>query len=99
VVRLSPSPITNLHLLNDRSDPSALMRRMGDAAWSDALRACERSVRVCAPDSLYAGVDLAVMTGFRRHAVLEVNAFGDLLPGVTSGGQDTYMAELLALTP
>ena len=99
VVRLSPSPITNLHLLNDRSDPSALMRRMGGAAWSDVLRACERSARVCAPDSLYAGVDLAVVADFRRHAVLEVNAFGDLLPGVTSGGQDTYTAELLAVPP
>ena len=35
--------------------------------------------------------------GFRRHAVAEVNAFGDLLPGLLVDGRDTYAAQLEAL--
>jgi hypothetical protein len=32
---------------------------------------------------------------FQRHYVLEVNAFGDLLPDVVHDGEDVYMAELI----
>jgi hypothetical protein len=51
----------------------------------------------CFPGSLYAGIDLLVTADFRRHAVLEVNAFGDLLPGVLCGGEDTYALEIAAM--
>jgi hypothetical protein len=34
-----------------------------------------------------------------RHAVAEVNAFGDLLPGLLVDGRDTYAAQLAALMP
>ena len=95
IVRLSRSPITNLHLLNDRADPAALRRRMGEA-WGAAMSACERAMD-CFPRSLHGGVDLLVGSDFRRHAVLEVNAFGDLLPGVFSDGMDTYAAEIAAV--
>jgi hypothetical protein len=53
----------------------------------------------CFPASMYAGLDLLLTPGFRRHAVLEVNAFGDLLSGVLHDGADTYEAELRALGP
>jgi hypothetical protein len=96
VVRLSRGPMTNLHLLNDRGHPEALRARAGEAAWKAALRTCERAME-CFPGSLYAGLDLLLTPGFRRHAVLEVNAFGDLLPGVLHEGQDTYEAEILSL--
>ena len=96
VVRLSRSPITNLHLLNDRADPAAVRARMGEAAWRDAMATCERAMR-CFPGSLQGGVDLLVGGDFRRHAVLEVNAFGDLLPGVTCDGRDTYGAQIEAV--
>lgn len=96
VVRLSRHTLTNLHLLNARGSAAAVASRMGGAAWADALGACERVTEVAFPRSLYAGVDLAVAPDFRRHAVLEVNAFGDLLPGVLDGGLDTYSAELEA---
>jgi hypothetical protein len=52
----------------------------------------------CFPGSLHGGVDLAVTSEFRRHVVLEVNAFGDLLPGVLHGGRDTYAAQIAAVT-
>ena len=93
VVRLSPSPITNLHLLNDRAAPEELRRRMGEAAWLAAMGTCERATE-CFPTSLHGGVDLLIGTDFRRHALLEVNAFGDLLPGVTWEGKGTYEAEI-----
>ena len=45
----------------------------------------------------HVGVDLAFTAGFRRHAVLEANAFGDFLPGLLCDGLDTHAVELAAL--
>jgi hypothetical protein len=96
VVRMSRSPMTNLHLLNRRGDLSALLARMPPEAWQAARRTCEQAAAVF-PDSLHLGVDLLIVPGYRRHAVLEGNAFGDLLPGVLSEGVDTYEAEIQAV--
>jgi glutathione synthase/RimK-type ligase-like ATP-grasp enzyme len=95
VPRLSPTPMTNLHLKNRRGDVEALKSRMEPAAWDAALETCRRAVAAF-PGCHYAGVDLLIAPDYRRHAVLEVNAFGDLLPGVTCGGRDTYAAEVAA---
>jgi hypothetical protein len=96
VVRLARGPVTNLHLDNKRQGPAALRARMGEAAWAAAAGTCERAVALF-ERSLYAGVDLLVQPGLRRHAVLEVNAFGDLLLETLHEGRDTYSAEVLAL--
>jgi hypothetical protein len=96
VARLSRGPLTNLHLLNARSDAGAIIARLGPDAWAAARESCERAMR-CFPQSLYAGLDLLIAPDYRHHAVLEVNAFGDLLPGALHDGADTYTAELLAL--
>ncbi len=93
VARVGRSALTNLHLLNRRGDPEAVRSRMEPAAWEAALRSCERAARVV-PASLYVGVDLVIAAGFRSHAVLEINAFGDLLPGLQFEGMDTYEAEM-----
>ncbi|BDI31276.1 hypothetical protein CCAX7_33270 [Capsulimonas corticalis] len=95
VVRQSHSPMTNLHLLNTRGDLEAVKERMGSSAWDAAIMTCERAA-ACFPASLHAGVDLCVTPSFRHHAVLEVNAFGDLLPRVLHDGMDTYEAEIRA---
>jgi hypothetical protein len=95
VARLSRGPLTNLHLLNERADPAPIRERMGPA-WDAACRSCEQAM-VPFPGSLYAGLDLLVTPDFRRHALLEVNAFGDLLPGVLWQGRDTYTAEVCSL--
>lgn len=95
VVRTSQQPLTNLHLGNRRGSLAELRRRIP----TDALEAAFDSCRLAAsqfPDTHNCGVDLMFTPGFRRHAILEVNAFGDLLPGVTSCGEDTYTAEILA---
>jgi hypothetical protein len=96
VARLSRSPMTNLHLLNERGDPDAVRERVGPPVWDAAMRNCEFAMG-CFPESLYAGIDLLFTPDFRRRAVIEVNAFGDLLPGVFWRGLGTYAAELLAM--
>ncbi|HBP23124.1 MAG TPA: hypothetical protein DEA08_35795 [Planctomycetes bacterium] len=94
VVRTSESPLTNLHLLNPRGDLEACQAQVGPEAWQRAMEACEAAcAAVGAP--LYAGVDLC-MTRKGERAVLEVNAFGDLLPRVLVDGRDTYQAEVAA---
>ncbi|AVZ77808.1 hypothetical protein SLUN_34245 [Streptomyces lunaelactis] len=104
VVRTSRSPITNLHLGGSRGDLAAA-RAATEAAggsWAGMLDLCERAA-ACFPGALRVGVDLLPATGWRRFAVGEVNAFGDLLPRLTglpgSGaeGQDTYAAQVAAV--
>lgn len=93
VVRTSRGPITNLHLGNQRGDLAQLRKCWPPTAADRAWSAC-RAAAAAFPDCLYLGVDLAILTGFSRHAILEANAFGDLLPGVADAGDDTYEAEI-----
>ncbi|MEO3777950.1 STM4014 family protein [Micromonospora sp. B11E3] len=97
VVRAARGPMTNLHLGNARGDLAQLQAAAGPAAWAAAMETCERAA-ACFPRSLHVGVDLMFLTGWRRHAVAEVNAFGDLLPGVLADGRDTYAEQVRALT-
>ncbi|MFF6773133.1 STM4014 family protein [Streptomyces sp. NPDC012637] len=104
VVRTSRSPMTNLHLGGARGDLEAVRAATGAAGGSlaDALAVCERAAAAF-PGTRCVGVDLLPSGGWRRFSVGEVNAFGDLLPGLTglpgSGaeGRDTYAAQVAAL--
>jgi glutathione synthase/RimK-type ligase-like ATP-grasp enzyme len=96
VMRCSEGPLTNLHLGNRRGDVALLRSQVPAAAWEAALRSCEDAARVF-PGSLAFGVDLLFAPRCARHAVVEVNAFGDLLPGVLDRGQDSYAAQVEAL--
>ncbi|HWS39370.1 MAG TPA: STM4014 family protein [Actinoplanes sp.] len=98
VVRTGRSPMTNLHLGNARGDVAAVRAAAGEREWAAAMDTCERAA-ACFPETLQVGVDLMFRTGWRGHAVAEVNAFGDLLPGVLADGQDTYDAQVAACTP
>lgn len=93
VIRTSQSPITNLHLGNSRGDAGAVKAKLGEAGWDRAMGICQ-SAAGCFPGCHYVAVDLMIGTDFSRFAVAEVNAFGDLIPNVTSEGDDTYTAEL-----
>lgn len=95
VVRLGRSPMTNLHLGNGRGDLEALVGSLAPEAWASALRACEGAAAAF-PRSLCCGVDLLLGPDGGGFAILEVNAFGDLLPGVLWEGMDTYEAALVA---
>ncbi|MGJ4950678.1 STM4014 family protein [Bradyrhizobium sp. HKCCYLS20291] len=97
VLRKSRHPMTNLHLGGERADATALLSRMSKPAVL-ALDATCRAVAQAFPGALQLGIDVAVATGFARHAVLEVNAFGDLLKGIaTETGLDAYDLQLRAL--
>ncbi|NJK44525.1 MAG: hypothetical protein HC933_09750 [Pleurocapsa sp. SU_196_0] len=72
-----------------------MRERIGEA-WDDIRASCERSLATFGR-SLYAGVDVLVQTDWKRHAVLEVNAFGDYHRNVFVNGLDTYQTQLEAL--
>lgn len=95
VVRMSHNPITNLHLLNERGDLQATLAQIGATHWEDAQATCERAASTFA--SLYSGIDLLFTPNYQHHAILEMNAFGDLLPGIFNENQDTYTAEIMAM--
>jgi hypothetical protein len=97
VVRASRHPMTNLHLGAKRGDLGAVKQEAGAGAWAAAMDTC-RAAAVAFPGCLQVGVDLMFAPGWRRHAVAEVNAFGDLLPGLLSEhGRDTYAEQVHAL--
>ncbi|MBW1596683.1 STM4014 family protein [Streptomyces sp. JJ38] len=103
VVRTSAFPMTNLHLGGARGDLTAVRAAVEAAGygWDAALAVCERAA-ACFPGTLCVGVDLLPAPGWRRFAVGEVNAFGDLLPGLPglpgrgAEGRDTYAAQVAA---
>jgi glutathione synthase/RimK-type ligase-like ATP-grasp enzyme len=85
VVRQSHSPMTNLHLGNRRANPTGLEQPLAAAA-----RLAEKAA-ACFPNSLYAGVD--VLLDLKQQPFIgEINAFGDLLPGLIDRGDDPYTA-------
>lgn len=104
VLRTSRHPMTNLHLGGTRGDLATAQASIeaAGASWAGALDICERAA-ACFPRSLCVGVDLLPAVGWRNFAVGEVNAFGDLLPGLTglanSGAEhlDTYGAQVAAV--
>lgn len=96
IARLSHGPLTNLHLLNDRAPLSQLRDAMRDQDWRAACDSCEAAMALF-PDTLTGGVDIAFSPDFRRHAILEINAWGDLLPDVSVDRQGTYEAQIEAV--
>jgi hypothetical protein len=95
IARVSQTPITNLHLGNQRCDVdelnlSAQQWQQIDQLVSDVMRNFSKS--------LYAGLDILLPRSQDKAPILlEANAFGDLLPGLLHNGQSTYQAELTAL--
>jgi len=95
VLRQSPHPMTNLHLGNARGSLERFVREYGARALDRCTELAVAATR-CFDDVLYAGVDVLLSTDERAY-VLEVNAFGDLLPGVRHRGETTYEAILGAM--
>ena len=84
LVRSSPHPVTNLHLGGSRGDPAQL----GEVVRAGVMDAVHKSMRLIGREipALHLGVDVMIEAepapgspGFR---VLEINAFGDLLPNL-----------------
>ncbi len=88
VVRLSKKPFTNLHLNNKRGLQSLLSQKI----WQKIKNCAEKTMKLF-PHSLYAGLDILIARNEKIY-LLEVNAFGDLLPGILYNGMSTYEAEI-----
>jgi hypothetical protein len=96
VLREGRSPMTNLHLGSQRGDAIACRERLGPERWHEIQVTCRRTAALF-PRTLHTGLDICITPDWGRHAVLEINAFGDLLPGVLCNGSDTYTAEVAAV--
>jgi glutathione synthase/RimK-type ligase-like ATP-grasp enzyme len=96
VIRMGNSPMTNLHLGNDRREISALPPGLTADNWQKMLATCEQAA-ACFPCSFYCGVDLLIAPNLQDHYILEMNSFGDLLQGITYQGLDTYEMEVKLL--
>lgn len=88
------NPMTNLHLGNQRGDVARLRESLGESVWQGVVAAAEAAAR-CFPRSLAVGVDVMVERRTLAPVVLEVNAFGDLLPGAVDAlGLDPWDAQV-----
>ncbi len=96
VARLSTSPLTNLHLLNERMDGAEIRKLIPEAAWTSIAESCQRAMAEVFPHSLYAGFDVLLDRKLNRHAIAEVNAFGDHLNGILYEGRSTHEVEFSA---
>ena len=96
VLRMSRSPITNLHLQADRAPADRLFGLMAPDAVEAVHDSCARVMRQI-PGAGMLGIDVAVHADLTRHSVLEVNAFGDHIRSVRINGetpQDRQLREL-----
>ncbi len=95
VMRCSQSPMTNLHLLNHTTNHLKLRMSMSKQQWQSAMETC-LDAKACFPQSLYAGVDLLIEPNF-NHAVLEINAFGDLITKNPVFSMNPFFKEITCL--
>jgi glutathione synthase/RimK-type ligase-like ATP-grasp enzyme len=95
VFRLSPQPMTNLHLGGRRGQPDRCRASIPTRAWLDGLDHCVEAARPYRAAAV--GVDLLFESGYLRHYVLEVNAFGDFFPGLADArGRTVHRTEIEA---
>lgn len=95
VVRMSRQALTNLHLGNQRGDAMAFRAEVPANRWNEKIASLSHAANLF-PQCHYFGADVLFTPLFDRHALLELNAFGDLLPNIESDGLDTYAAEIAA---
>ena len=96
VIRTSPNVLTNLHLGNKRGDINEFISLIGNDKLQEIKLLAEQAA-ACFPNSLYMGIDILLTADLRKTVVLEINAFGDLLPGVMDEGETCYEAQINAL--
>lgn len=89
VARSSRTPITNLHLGNNRGQLDK--HPQAASIIKTAKATAEQSAEVFQHSGCF-GADI-ICTG-NKGLVLELNAFGDLLPGIEHNGMDTYQSQL-----
>jgi glutathione synthase/RimK-type ligase-like ATP-grasp enzyme len=96
VIRTSSHVITNLHLGNRRGDMNEFMAVVGPNKLNEIKQLAEKAA-ACFPASLYMGIDILLTANLRKTVVLEINAFGDLLPGLLDEGETCYEAQIKSI--
>ncbi|MFB8377276.1 STM4014 family protein [Paenibacillus taichungensis] len=99
IVRLSQTPITNLHLRNERLLPAEAGL---DEQQMSGVQTAAKAAIAAFPNSWSAGIDVMLSGGTEPRAyILDVNPFGDLLYRVQHDGLGTYewQMELLRKEP
>jgi hypothetical protein len=92
IVRLSQTPITNLHLRNERLLPAEAGL---DEHQMERVQTAAKAAMAAFPNSWSAGIDVMLSNGTEPRAyVLDVNPFGDLLYRVQHNGLGTYEWEM-----
>ncbi|WJM07285.1 STM4014 family protein [Paenibacillus sp. PK1-4R] len=92
IMRLSHTPITNLHLRNERMLPAEAGL---DEQRMSLVRSAAQAAMSAFPNSWSAGIDVMLTSGPNPRAyVLDVNPFGDLLYRVEHHGLGTYEWEM-----
>ncbi|WP_339178911.1 STM4014 family protein [Paenibacillus sp. FSL R5-0701] len=92
IMRLSRTPITNLHLRNERMLPAEAEL---DEQRMSLVRTAAQAAMSAFPNSWSAGIDVMLTSGSNPRAyVLDVNPFGDLLYRVEHHGLGTYEWEM-----
>jgi hypothetical protein len=95
VFRLSCVPMTNLHLGGRRGEARHCRAAVPTRAWLDALDHCVEAAGLYRAAAV--GVDVLFESGYLRHYILEVNAFGDFFPGlVDEAGRGVHEVEIEA---
>lgn len=92
VMRQAHHPITNLHLGGWRGDLERLRAAIPPGAWDAAMESCRRAAALY--PCHHVGIDLMFTPRLDDHRIIELNAFGDLLPGLTRDGLDVYGFEI-----
>lgn len=93
VTRYSKSPMTNLHLGNQRGN--VLDHNKGRAILFNAYRCAEQAASVI-PGAKCLGADVVSSSSRSTAHIIELNSFGDLLPGVHHRGLTTYDTQINA---
>jgi hypothetical protein len=93
IFRLSHHPMTNLHLGGRRGDETHCRAAIPTRAWLDAMDHCLETAQLY--KSVMVGIDLLFEQGYRKHYILEVNAFGDFFPDlVDAQGRSVHHFEI-----
>lgn len=96
VVRSSQSPITNLHLGNQRLSTTELGRTVPEETWQK-IRDIGSDIGARNPKQFCFGLDIGIHRETGEVFIIEINAFGDYINHVKYKGLDPHTYQIKAL--
>ncbi len=91
VTRCSKTPMTNLHLGNQRGD--VLHHESGERMLRNAYYCAEKAASMLSGAECL-GADVILSSSSAQAHIIELNAFGDLLPGIHYQTLNTYETQI-----